>query len=219
MAEGGGNLESFMGAPAGSEKAQESAEQFSEQQRRNAAAAAQQKRDEGAARAQDDVLGRLIVHWLQQSERQAHFLLISRLLAKNIPSDFLLAILVLIEPSVRDYITEKLQHLPAPKESGKSSDGAFPPAVKTAIDQWTNGISLIARSEARRLQQAATEADGAPNAGLTQLFVLVLREYLEAQTITMPTDNIRAFGELFWGKLFGDLQKLAGGDFRLGEGV
>jgi hypothetical protein len=220
MAEGGANFESFMGAPQGAEKAQETQEQFQERQRQAAAAAQKAKAEEKKAKAQDDALARLISQFLKNGKRSAHFLLLARLLARNIPSDFLLATIALIEPSIEEYITEKLEHLPPAKNLQKSEGGVFPPAVKAAIDRWTNGISLIARSEARRLVQTALDSDDVPTSGLTQLFVLVLREYLEANhSDAIPAKNLRAFAELFWQKLFTDLKKLAGDEHRLSDGV
>jgi len=215
MPEGGNNFESFSGAPQGAEKQQESQEKWQERQRKNSQAAAKQKQQEKRAKSQDDALAKLIATFLQNGNRSAHFLLIARLLSRNIPSDFILATIALIEPAVKNYIRDKLKALPAPKTTTKQKS-IFPIEVKNAIDEWTNGIAVIAHTEPRRLIRTALDADNVPTSGLTQLFVLVLREHLEENhTEPVATKNLRAFGELYWQKLFSDLQKLTGEEHRL----
>ena len=216
MTEGGAGLESFAGAPGGQEMTKEQHEQFQEQYRQNQAAAKQVRAEEKKAKQQDDMLAGLISQFLKNGNRGAHFLLIARLLAKNIPSDLILALISLIEPAAQIVIKEKLAQLPKAETSSDKKGGIFPAKVKANIDLWTNGINAIAVHEARRLVKTAIEPDGNHNPGLTQLFTLVLREFLENYNVKdIPTKNINAFGDLFFQRVFAQLKKMTGDEYQI----
>ena len=112
MPEGGNNIESFSGAPQGSEKTQESQEKFSERYRQNQAAIKKGKKDEKKKHDQDESLAAIIVQFLHQTGHTALFLLISRLVARNIPSDLILAIISLIYHPAAKVIQDKMLALP-----------------------------------------------------------------------------------------------------------
>jgi len=216
MPEGGNNIESFSGAPQGSEKTQESQEKFSERYRQNQAAIKKGKKDEKKKHDQDESLAAIIVQFLHQTGHTALFLLISRLVARNIPSDLILAIISLIYHPAAKVIQDKMLALPAVKENPTEEKGLFSPEVKRQIDSWTNSIAAIARAEARRILQTAYEPDSAPNAGLIQLFALVLREFLEKEKAeSIEITPLHHFGEAFFSKVFRDLEDIVGKEYLL----
>ncbi len=212
MPEGGDHFESFAGAPGGQEKAGESQEQFSERYRQNQAVIQQIRRDEAKKHAQDDSLAEIIVAFLRDPGKSAFFLLISRLVARNIPSDLILAIISLIYAPASEKIEEKLLSLSAGNSLQKTEkSGPFSPEVKTQIDAWTNTIARICDAEARRILDTATEADGSPTTGLVQIFAMTLREYLEQKHDSeVPFENLQSFGSAFFQKVFSQLKKTVG---------
>lgn len=212
MPEGGNNFESFDGAPGGQEATRESQEKFSEQYRQNQAAIKKIRRDEAKKHAQDDSLATIIVAFLNDPGKSAFFVLVSRLVARNIPSDLILALISLIHAPAAEKIDERLLALPPSKtlsDTGKESP--FSPEVKAQIDSWTNTIARICNAEARRILDTASEADERPTTGLTQLFAVALRDYLEMKHDSeVPFENLKSFGDAFFQKVFVDLKKIAG---------
>lgn len=218
---GGAGFESFSGSPQGKEKAAEGQEQFSERYRKNQQAIKRIQQEEGKKKQQDDSLAHIIVAFLQQSgtSQSGYFILISRLIARNIPSDIILAILALVYHPAKQTIEDKLLALPAPKDAqAPGKQGLFSAKMKQSIDSWTNSIVLISVPEARRILLTAQEPDETPNPGLTQLFTIVLRDFLEKEHENLEFEKLQAFGKAFFLKLFETLRKHSEKELQLESG-
>jgi len=212
-----GDFESFAGAPTGKETAGESQEKFSERYRQNQAAIKKIRRDEKKKKAQDDSLAAIISAFLQQKSKSGFFILISRLVAKNVPSDLILAILALDYAPAAEKIDEKLRAMPPENLPAKAEkNGLFSPATKAEIDAWTNTIARICRAEAKKIWDTARDPDGAPSGGLTQLFAMTLRDFLDKNHgDDLSFENLKKFGNAFFQKVFSDLKKIIGDQFLL----
>jgi hypothetical protein len=149
MSEGGQNFESFAGAQPGAEKAQETQEQFQERYRQAQATIKQIKKEESKKKKQDDSLAKVIVQFLGEENRTAYFLIISRLVAINIPSDFILSLLALIykpaAEAIDHYIPES--NTPSSSDAQQKSTALFSPKEKEKIDFWMQGIMIITEAE------------------------------------------------------------------------
>jgi hypothetical protein len=209
MSEGSQNFESFSGAPGRKEKVTESFEQFSEQYRKTRAAIKQIKEIEDQKKQRDTSLAGIIVQFLQQKDKTAFFLLLSRLTACNIPSDFLLALLALIFRPAFESVYEKVQkEVPQElDETMKTKNSLFHPEEKKQIDLWMKNIVHIAHKEQVSLLRTALDAKQEVNGGLVRLFAMVLRDFLESlshENIRM--ESLEIFGKGFLEKVF---QKIA----------
>lgn len=201
MADGGTNFESFSGAPTGQETAQESQEQFRERYRQAQAAIKQIQKDEGKKKQQDDSLAQIIVQFLGEKNRTALFLLISRLVARNIPSDFILALIALIHAPAASAVEQKMLENPHTSTQAleKKENRMFTADQKKRIDAWTNSIISLSTAESRKIIHTAVEPTGEIAAEAVQIFALVLREYLETLGDKgVHLENITAFATAFF---------------------
>lgn len=202
MPDGGNNFESFAGAPTGQEAASESQEQFNERYRQAQAAIKQIKKEEKKKKVQDDSLAQIIVQFLQAKNRTALFLLISRLVARNTPSDFILALIALVHSPAASAVEHKLLELPNhPSEALVKTGTTFTPGQKQRIDAWTDSIIALSKKEADKILYTTIDVTGdiAPEA--VQIFALVLREYLETlREDEVRMDNMTAFAQAFFAK-------------------
>ncbi len=222
MAEGeyNPNFDAYPGAAPGTEKAKETDEQFQERHRQAQAAVKKIRQEEQKKKAQDNSLAKVITAFLGDASRTPYFILISRLVSRNIPSDIILAIIALIYDPAAEEIDAKLLLLPngAPELEARGEHALFTPEEKRKIDAWTNGILRISQIEPRRVLQTCREIDGQPNKGLIQLFAMVLREFLESgEHDEIEIENLQAFGETFFGTVFADFEQMQGEEFLLEE--
>ena len=129
-------------------------EELSEEakQRFAAAAAAMQRirREEKKSRKRDDQVAQVIIQFLGDTGRSHLFVLISRLVARDCPSIFILAILSLIHRESRETVQEYL------KESGRKTaeetvsenlallrPGELDAATNRALIDWITRLKLV----------------------------------------------------------------------------
>ena len=115
-----GDFELFTG-PAPSEKKEMSDEQFREEMRHSQQALKHLQQEEGQAKAHDNNLAVIIVQFLNQPENTDLFLLISRTVAQNIPSELIIAILALVDKKAQ----EEVEGLLAAGEKTKRTETAL----------------------------------------------------------------------------------------------
>lgn len=221
MMEGGANFESFTGAPGGQEATKESQEKFQEQYRKQQAAAKKAKKEEGKKKQQDNSLASIILQFLGQTGRTGLFILISRLVSRNIPSDVILAIIALVHAPAQLEIQEKILTLPAPPDeiSRDENSGNSAGASKTYIDIWTKNIATVCYNNPRTILKSALDPGDIPTPGLTQLYATVLREYLENNTnAPVVLENLVHFADAFFKKIFIKLREMVGEEYILEGG-
>lgn len=182
MSETGG-FESFQpgeGQAGASEALSEAAKQ------RFAAAAAQMKqtaKEEKRSRKRDDRVARAIIQFLNDQDHTHLFLLISRLVARDCPSIFILGIVSLIHQSsletVEEYINEHNVRIdPAIDNSmALTQGGHLPPEINETLIKWITRLQLVMSIDGekiiRRLLVDAQNIDGS----VLQLTTFVLVEF------------------------------------------
>lgn len=167
-------------------------EELSEEaKQRFAAAAAAMKviqREEKRSKKRDSRVAKTIIQFLSD-DRFAHlFLLISRLVARDCPSIFILAILSLLDEEavgvVNEYLTEAGQQLPELPTNTVSviKDSQFDAAGNEELLQWITRLQMVLSLEAkeilRRLMVDETTIDGT----VLQLTTFVLQEFFHRKT-------------------------------------
>ncbi len=85
------DTESFGGLTGGAEQVKETQEKFQEKQQKSQSQQQQDQKQEGKKKQDDNALASVIVQFLNEPKNTSLFLLISRLIAKNIPSNIILA--------------------------------------------------------------------------------------------------------------------------------
>lgn len=201
MAEEMGGFEGFGGAPGGAEKAGESDEKFRERFAQSQAAVQQIRKEEQRKKQDDNLLAILIVQFLGEPAYTRFFLLISRLVAKNLPSDLIIAIIALIYKPARDHIEQKFGAEGFNIKLPEKMD--FSTAAKAEINTWLRGISNVATSEPQKILATGLDGEGKIDGSLVQLSIFCLQEFLEKQNdAEVNFENIRSFLEAFWKNLF-----------------
>ncbi len=194
-------FELFGASPQGKEKTGESQEKFQERYRQAQSAIQQVKKEEKKKKQDDDLLADIVIQFLNEPQHTKHFLLISRLVARNMPSDIIIAIIALIFEPARVHIEQKFGEsnlkLEAPKEAN------FSDSAKTAINSWLGGINNVATVEPHRILETGLDHEQKIYFGLVQFTTICLQEFLENQkNEEINFDNIQNFCSAFWQNLF-----------------
>ena len=197
-----GEFELFTG-PTPSEKKEISDEKFREEMRRTQQAIKQLQKEEGKAKGYDFNLAAIILQFLSQPQNTDLFLLISRTVAQNIPSELLIAVLSLIDKKAQEEIKNLLE---AGKEAEKSIHRALTihkkadfqnlsPQHKKAIDMWIANISKVASKKPHRVLEAVIipGPERELSSTLIQLSAFILRRYLAGHKIDIEFQNLYDF--------------------------
>jgi len=211
------DFELFTG-PAPSEKGEMSDEQFREEMARTQAAIKQLQKEEGTSRTNDFKLASIIINFLVQPGNTDLFLLISRSVAQNIPSELIIAILSLIDKKSQEEVKEFLE---ADKKSGHSKLTAlairqkadFPslsPALKKTIDKWIENISTVSTKKPHRVLE--TIVYPGPQRELStvvvQLSAFILRNFLKMHSVEIEFRDLRDFMQTVFLEIVRNLETL-----------
>lgn len=226
MAESG-DFELF-GAPAAKEHDEKSDEQFREEMKRAQQAMQQLQKEEGKARAHDDKLAQIIVQFLSQGGAGTDlFLLISRCVAQNIPSELIIAVLSLVDRKASEEIESILEEakrdtaLVVPQYNDIHSLSA---AQKLLIDGWIKNITMAARHKPHRTLDSVLIKSVAKNTGeivkeispaFVQLSAFIMRNYLAMQETHIDVQILRDFMENVYFKMLQDLEEMMQGQRKL----
>lgn len=226
MAESG-DFELF-GAPAAKEQDEKSDEQFREEMKRTQQAMQQLQKEEGKARAHDNNLAQIIVQFLsQQSGGTDLFLLISRCVAQDIPSELIIAVLSLVDRKASEEIGNILKE--AKKEMALvvpqySEVHVLNAAQKKVIDEWIGNISMAAGSKPHRTLESVLLKSAVKNTGeivreisppLVQLSAFIMRYYLAMQQTQVELETLRDFMQNVYFKIIQDLEEMVQGQKQL----
>jgi hypothetical protein len=187
----------------GAEVSQEAVERFREQARKAAAQAKQDKKSEQKKKKQDDVLIQIILQFLKNPKYSGFFLLLSRVLEKNVPSDFILALLSLIHKESADALNAK--NLVIKKSPTQTSQ--FPPEIAKPLENWNTIIFSVASGEPHRVLETIVDHEWNIDNNLIQLFSLVLKEFFTFKKFETPFSQIKGFSETFFVNLSSGLEK------------
>lgn len=179
-----GGLESFSpseGGAATSEQLSEEAKQrFAQSQQQGKQIAKQEKK----ARKRDDRVADVIKHFLSDEKYSHFFQLISRLVARDCPSIFILAILSLIHQAsleaVEEFIAERKLLIEASIEQAvQQSHKQLSPEARRAILLWTTRLELVLSTSTEKVLSKLMVDEGNMDGTVLQLTTFVLIDFFE----------------------------------------
>ncbi len=195
-----GDFEQLMGGQV-KEAGEMSDEQFRDQMRQTQAALRQFRQEETQVRVQDLTLAKTLVHFLSQPQNTDLFLLVSRAVGCDLPSEIILAVISLIDPTAEQQVGKLLAAgAPAPHQAGspalilpaQGTLAGLSPEVRAALEAWIGRIRAVGRKKARRFLETALvktrpggdyallhEETREIQPVLLQLASIVLRNFLE----------------------------------------
>ncbi len=229
-----GDFELF-NAPAAKEGGEMSDEQFQEQMKRAQQQLKQLWQEEGQSRGQDYSLAAILVQFLSQPGNTDLFLLISRAVAQDIPSELILAVISLVDKKALDQVHAYLRG--GGQNTGQAITSpasphfqALPPEHKKVIDQWIANLHHVSlkkphrtlQSLVRRPQPTAPllmqeEARGEISKPLVQLSAFILRNYLLHFKIRFEFEPLHDFMQAVFVEIAAQLENLVKGQKQLRE--
>lgn len=176
----GENLAPDEGGGGGEQLSEEAKARFA-----GAAAAQQQARkDEKKARKRDDGVAAMIMRFLSDTQKTHLATLISRLVALDCPSPFLLAILSLVNAdcakAVEEYLAERNIALPEETQSLALPEAALDASTNAALGGWILGMESVLATDAEHILKALIVDEGNIDGTVLQLTTFVLEEFLKA---------------------------------------
>lgn len=219
-----GDFELFTG-PAPSEKKEMSDEQFRDEMKKTQQALAQLQKEEGKAKSNDYNLAAIIVQFLSQPEYTDLFLLISRTVAQNIPSELIIAILSLVDKKAEEKVKGILEAGKTEKPGPSKAEGAeeasltihekadfksLSPEHKKAINNWVSNMSKVAAKKPHRTLESLVVPG--PQRELSpmpiQLSAFILRNYLTDHQIDIEFENLHDFMQGVFVEIVKNLENL-----------
>lgn len=150
------------------------------------AAAAQQqaRKDEKKAKKRDDGVAQMIMQFLSDTQRIHLATLISRLVAIDCPSPFLLAILSLVNPDCAKAVEEYLAEQGTPPDIDAKSlaalgDTALSAEANASLEKWILSMELVLASDPERILKALIVDEGNIDGTVLQLTTFALEEFLK----------------------------------------
>jgi hypothetical protein len=222
-----GDFELFSG-PAPKEVDEKSDEQFRDQMKQMQGALAQLQKEEGKAKANDFKLAQILIKFLSQPENTDLFLLVSRTVAQNIPSELIIAIVSLIDKKASEEVTAYLKSAegdtpPAPNRnlavSHQKEFHALSPEQKKEIDVWIKNINEVCFKKPHRIldsivikRRSTDPADVARlireiSPVMVQLSAFILRNYLLIHKVSFEIADLQDFMQAVFVQLVKDLEK------------
>ena len=182
-----------------SEGASEAAkEQFREQRKAAQKAITQIRAQEQQQKQKDDGLAGIITGFLAHKKNDRYVLLIAQMIAKNIPSSFILALLTLIHPESQEKMNIAL---PLPKNASqqveiktKNEGETFPEELKPAIESWSALLQETAsRTPHKVLETMIDHQTWEPDPSLVQTATFLVQDFLKQHMEESDYDKINAF--------------------------
>jgi hypothetical protein len=212
------SLESFIGLDSGEPMSAAALEQLREKMAAAAAQIAQIQKEEKKQKKKEYDLLKILLKFVKSSQKKDLTLLISRVLEKNIPANFILAIILLGNKEIQQEIGKYLM-LNDPEASEKAliffgeKDETLPLKIKIEMDNWIKTLILQAQEKPEKLLKTAYKIEfielekeydfedtkykekKSIHKVLIQLIAFIVREFLESHKITEPYSKLRDFSE------------------------
>jgi len=176
----GENIAPDEGGGGGEQLSEEAKARFA-----GAAAAQQQARkDEKKAKKRDDGVAQMILRFLSDTQRIHLATLISRLVALDCPSPFLLAVLSLVSAdsakAVEEYLAEQ-GGAPQidPKSLAPLGEDALSTEANLGLEQWILSMELVLATDPERILKSLIVDEGNIDGTVLQLTTFVLEEFLK----------------------------------------
>lgn len=161
-------------------------------------AAQQQAKEEKKAKKRDDNVAQVILQFLTDEQRTHLATLISRLVAIDCPTTFILALLSLINEqcakAVNDYAREnnaEMENVEAVDHSIIPANGALTDAANEELAKWIVRCGLIMRIDEENILHSLLVDDHNIDGTVLQLTSFVLQEFLHAHQKDVPFENLQ----------------------------
>lgn len=175
-------------------------EQLSEEARARfaGAAAAQQaaRKDEKKAKKRDDGVAQMIMQFLSDNQRIHLATLISRLVALDCPSPFLLAILSLVNADcakvVEEYLAEQGTSTNVDTKAVTAlSETKLPVEANENLERWILSMELVLATNPAQILKALLVEEGNIDGTVLQLTTFVLEEFLKTHGKAVPFASLQ----------------------------
>ncbi|HLD64255.1 MAG TPA: hypothetical protein VI913_05165 [Candidatus Peribacteraceae bacterium] len=177
-------------------------EELSEEAKQRFAAAAaglqQIRKEEKKAKKKDDQVARVIVHFLGSTQHTHFFVLISRLVARDCPSIFILAILSLIhEPSlkqVQEELTERLgtdDHTVMSEGLALTKTGELDAETNRALIDWIARLQMVLSLDPEKTLLKLMLDEKNLDGTVLQLTTFVIQEFLNERGRAAPFEKVQ----------------------------
>lgn len=210
-------LEQGEGAASGQEAAREVSEQFSEQMRKDQAALQALFAEEGKQKKKDQSIATSIAKFLSDQDYAHLAFLVAKLVSQNTPSDFILALLALIDSESKDNLLLKFEEagvVPAAKGSYKidleehgEMDQQLSEDIKAEIDEWVYHIYQVGTIMPDQILHSLVSQEGEINVALTQLATFVLDDFLKKHAIQKQYELVNTFITILITKILTSLKQ------------
>ncbi len=176
-------------------------EQLSEDAKQRFAAAAkamqQIQREEKRAKKRDDQVAKAIVQFLGQDEHSHLFLLVSRLVARDCPSIFILAILSLISEQCRIAVDEYAREHNIEVDLSGEKDLALTSSALTeemnhALLFWISRLQVTLSMDAKRILEKLLLDNENIDGTVLQLTTFVLQEFFAEHERSIDFEKLQA---------------------------
>ncbi len=180
-----------------SEQVREQSEQSKAQQAQASAAAAQQRQQEQRAKKRDDGVVQAIVQFLTDDQRTHLSVLIARLVERDCPSSFILAVLSLINQGCLTALEESLQDA---REQGLASDireqtaalvqaGQLSEQSGAVLIDWIERLQMALASDSENILKSLRADDQSLDGTVLQLSAFVLQEFFASNRQNVPFEK------------------------------
>ena len=225
-----GDFELFS-APAAKEADEKGDEQFREQMAAAQAGMQALQKEEGQARVQDTNIAKIIVGFLSDGHTDL-FLLISRCVGQNIPSELILAVLSLVDKrsfeEVAGFLRGKAEAAETSAHLVKKAKGHFTSLSadqKKEIDDWVHRITTVAVKRPQKcleslVTQKYSEEDPERivreiSPVFIQLSAFIMRNYFTSKEVAFEFDELYAFMQTVYVELIRQMESLVAGQKKI----
>ncbi len=195
-------LESFFGLEEGeSQGSAEASEIFREQMRKNAKAIKGMTAHQQKQKKKEDKLAQILVKFIQDQSKADVVFLVIKLLQKNVPGAFILAILSIANAELEAELKSHLKELEGPKDSENSliefaGDDRLPEQVKVELNAWGKAILHAGLMMPGKTLETVLTPEQKLKSLVLDLIDYSLEEYFERHGLDLSKEKVRQFALL-----------------------
>jgi len=164
----------------------------------NAAAAKQVRKQEKKSRKRDDQVAKTIIQFLGDDKYSHLFVLISRLVARDCPSIFVLSIISLVhdgcKEEVQTYLKDTIDKTSSEEVEESiqlTEDGHFDDEANRTLVEWITRMQMVLALEPEKILLKLMVDEGNIDGTVLQLATFVMKDYLANQHKKTPFEKIQ----------------------------